>query len=89
MYYERELYNFINYLKVLIFLEWDTSKKGKKFLFSLIMQKHKRSIAVITGTTNIWFCGVPRTSANAVVLPIASKVCHSSLLAPQNPNEYS
>jgi hypothetical protein len=34
MYYERELYNFINYLKVLIFLEWDTpSKKGKKFLF--------------------------------------------------------
>jgi hypothetical protein len=29
MYYERELYNFINYLKVLIFLEWDN------FLFYL------------------------------------------------------
>jgi len=29
MYYERELYNLINYLKVLIFLEWDN------FLFYL------------------------------------------------------
>ena len=29
MYYERELYNFITYLKVLIFLEWDN------FLFYL------------------------------------------------------
>ena len=39
MYYERELYNFINYLKVLIFLEWDifcfTSKKRKEVSFSL------------------------------------------------------
>ena len=42
MYYERELYNFINYLKVLIFLEWDTSKKGKKFLFRSIIHKHKK-----------------------------------------------
>ena len=42
MYYERELYNFINYLKVLIFLERDTSKKGKKFLFRSIIHKHKK-----------------------------------------------
>ena len=34
MYYERELYNFINYLKVLIFLEWDI-KKRKEVSFSL------------------------------------------------------
>ena len=46
MYFERELYNCINYLKVLIFLEWDifcfTSKKRKEVSFSLIIQKHKR-----------------------------------------------
>jgi len=39
MYYDREFYNFINYLKVLIFLEWDifcfTSKKRKEVSFSL------------------------------------------------------
>ena len=39
MYFERELYNCINYLKVLIFLEWDifcfTSKKRKEVSFSL------------------------------------------------------
>ena len=48
MYFERELYNCINYLKVLIFLEWDifcfTSKKRKEVSFSLIIQKHKREV---------------------------------------------
>ena len=38
MYYERELYNFINYLKVLIFLEWDIfcllQKKERSFFFA-------------------------------------------------------
>jgi hypothetical protein len=43
MYYERELYNFINYLKVLnIFRMGHFFKKGKKFLFRSIIHKHKR-----------------------------------------------
>jgi len=47
MYYERKLYNLINYLKVLIFLECDifcfTSKKWKEVSFFLNNSQHTKN----------------------------------------------